>query len=85
MTDWRPVFSDGPAPEPEAGFVVHTLKLHYHAGDQMEDFYVAVDHGDLIDIKSQIDRAIAKADSLRQLMFRTRQVDLGPDPETEDA
>lgn len=75
LTDLRPVF--GPAVEggPRAMVLVHTLKLAYHkqgSKNDHEEFYLALDGGDLATLRRMIDRAEAKAKSLASALKDVR-------------
>ena len=67
LTDLRPVFLEDVKQGPKAVFIQHILKLDYHddSGRDAKEFFVALDEGDLRRLKSLIDRAIAKGNSLR--------------------
>lgn len=66
LTDLRPVFGARVEDGPQAMVVLHTLKLVYHEGSKRhEEFFVALDADDLKALRKVIDRAEAKADTLR--------------------
>ena len=66
LTDLRPVFGSRVEDGPQAMVVMHTLKLTYHEGSkQHEQFFVALDADDVRNLRKQLDRAEAKAESLR--------------------
>lgn len=67
LTDIRPVFGD-PKESPTAAVIVHTLKLSYFGGNEIEELFVAMDSNDLHDLSQQIDRASSKAASLRSVL-----------------
>jgi hypothetical protein len=77
MTDLRPVFKSDPAETPEAAVIVHTLKISYHEGDQLKDFFVALDDSDIRELRELLNRAEQKAESLRPLMEAANLVNLG--------
>lgn len=65
LTDIRTVFrpnSDAPA----AAVVVHNLKLAYHEGDQLNEFFVGMTSKDLEKLKKVIERAERKEANLRE-------------------
>lgn len=69
LTDLRPVFGQQVADGPQAMVVVHLLKLGYHQGsDKHQQFYVSLDSDDLEELRKHIDRAEAKAKSLRSVV-----------------
>lgn len=66
LTDLRPVFGTQVEDGPQAMVVVHLLKLAYHQGSEHHNqFYVALDDDDLQTLKKLLDRAEAKAKTLR--------------------
>lgn len=74
LTDLRPIFDDqiAESPEPEAALLRHTLSLHYVGSDGKHDnFYVVLDEGDLIVLNQVIDRALSKAESLREKLHQS--------------
>src|SRR5690606_37680681 len=59
LTDLRPVFgldSDQPA----AFVVAHNLRISFHRGDELEEFFVALRSKDLQDLKQVLERASQK-------------------------
>lgn len=71
LTDLRPVFGTEIANGPAVAAVVAMLKVDYHAGDRaVTSSYFAMDHSDLLLLRSVIDRAITKVESLRKLIDR---------------
>jgi hypothetical protein len=66
LTDLRPVFGLRVEDGPQAMVVMHTLKLVYHEGSKRhEEFFVALDADDLKTLRKLVDRAEAKAETLR--------------------
>lgn len=69
FSDIRSVFSpDSPSLRPDAGVVVHQLKIHAHSSVNSKDFYVAMDHSDLIQLKETVERALTKHKTLVEVM-----------------
>lgn len=71
LTDLRPVFRDteNMRPEPEGLLLSHTLNVHFIASDGTHDnFFVVLDDEDIESIRKLIDRAIDKAEAMRQLI-----------------
>jgi hypothetical protein len=68
VTDLRPVFGDSAKEPPIGAAIVHLLKVSYHSALDDLDFYVAMDGGDLATLKDVIDRAEAKATTMKQLL-----------------
>jgi hypothetical protein len=72
LTDVRPVFGTKVDDPPEGFVVTHTLKIGYHdGGSDHRDYYVALDEDDLVTLRSLIERAEKKANSLISLMSKT--------------
>lgn len=67
LTDLRPVFLENVKQSPKAIILQHILKLAYHDDSSREpkEFFVALDGEDLRRLKSLIERAITKENSLR--------------------
>lgn len=67
LTDMRPVFGAEIEDGPKAMIVVHVLKLGYHQGNEKhQQFYVSLDAQDLVELRRVIDRAEAKARTLKE-------------------
>lgn len=66
LTDMRPMFGLDPTEGPEAMVVVHTLRISFlDADNRYKDFLVALDTGDIRALEAQLERAKAKAASLK--------------------
>jgi len=64
--------------------VIHTLKLSHYTnrrsskgGQEFEDYYVSMDIGELRRLKSVIDRAIGKHESLKGVVGSTKILLMG--------
>lgn len=68
FTDLRPVFETQPDKLPRAGLITHELKITYRQGDEVKDFFVAMDSEDIRKLGAVLDRAREKERSLRQLL-----------------
>jgi hypothetical protein len=68
LTDLRPVFSADPKAGPVGFAVLHTLKVVYHSGNEHKELYLAIDTGDIENVRSVLDRALNKGTSLDTLM-----------------
>lgn len=80
LTDLRPVFGPSVEDGPQAMVVVHLLKLGFHtAGEQHPEFFVSLDSDDLKTLRNLIDRAEAKARSLRSHLKSTRLFGIAKD------
>ncbi len=74
LTDARPVFGENPADPPAAVIITHTLKLSYHqgAGGRLQEIYLAIGSSDIHELRSVLDRAEKKAESLRAVLEASR-------------
>lgn len=70
LTDMRPIFRDDVATDPVAALVVHVLKLEYHRFGRTEEFFVALDSGDISALAGVIKRAEAKEVRVSDLLSR---------------
>jgi len=75
LTDIRPIF-DKPENRPLGCAVAHILKLTYHEGGDHKDFYVALDENDIQVMKKILERAEAKAASLKSVLQAANLPDL---------
>jgi predicted RNA-binding protein YlqC (UPF0109 family) len=75
LTDIRPVFAK-PEERPVGAAVTHTLKIEYHEEGEHKEFYVALDAEDLEKLKAVLQRAGAKASSLKSLLKAANLPDL---------
>lgn len=72
LTDIRPVFGDDPEDGPRAAVIVHMLRISYHdESNEVKEFYVALDTGDVEKLVDTLERADAKAKSLRETLKDT--------------
>jgi hypothetical protein len=74
LTDLRPVFGSRIEDGPEGLVIVHLLKLGFDQASERkhDEFYVSLDADDLKTLKGVIDRAEAKARSLRSAIKEVR-------------
>lgn len=68
LTDIRPVFTDNLSGVPTTATIVHTLKIAYHEGGAVKEVYIAMDSRDVRQLRGFLDRADAKAKSLKSLL-----------------
>lgn len=68
FTDVRPVFGSDVEQTPATALVVHTLKLSYHQGSSVRDFFVVLDRRDLDELSDLLDRAKRKENSLQAML-----------------
>jgi hypothetical protein len=71
ITDFRPIFEDV-GKKPVAGLIVHTLRLTYHQKGELQHIYVEMDDSELKELRAHVDRAEAKAVSLRDGLTPTQ-------------
>ncbi len=74
LTDARPVYGEDPEAPPVAMIVTHTLKLVYHhgAGGPLHEIYLSLGSRDLRELRDVLNRAEAKAKSLRDVLETTK-------------
>jgi len=75
LTDMRPIF-DKPEERPVGCTISHTLRIAYHEGGEHKEFYVMLDADDLQNIKKVLQRAEAKASSVRSVLKLANLPDL---------
>lgn len=71
LTDVRPVFLPGAevADGPRAAVLVSNLKIEFHEGrGPINSVFFALDHADLVRLKSVVDRALAKVAGLQAVI-----------------
>jgi hypothetical protein len=70
LTDARPIYGDDPTAVPSAMIICHTLKLSYHqgTGGKLQEIYLSLGSRDLEELRTILDRAEAKARSLRAVI-----------------
>jgi len=69
LTDLRPVFSEDIERSPSAMVVLHTLQIGYHDGmGDHNEFYVTLDQSGIETLKKVLDRASAKAETLKDVV-----------------
>lgn len=72
LTDIRPVFGIDLEEPAKAAVIVHMLKISYHdESSEVKEFYVALDTGDISRLMGVLERADAKAESLRESLKDT--------------
>ncbi len=69
FTDFRPIFHVDVSEKPNAGVIVHMLKItHRDKYKRKFDEYYALDSNDIAKVKDALDRAVQKEKSLRETM-----------------
>lgn len=71
LTDVRPVFGDKVEGDPVAAIIVHNLKVNYFEAGKRLEFYVAMDTSDVQKLIDTLERARAKAESLKEMLAST--------------
>ncbi len=71
LTDVRPVF-DEDGKNVEGAVIMHNLRIHYGQDNEHRDFFVALDTSDIKELRSVLDRADKKAESLQALLGRAK-------------
>lgn len=72
LTDARPVYGEVVAGPPKAFVLIHSLKIEYHGvGGNLHEMYFRLGSGDLMSLRELVDRAEAKANSLREVFDAT--------------
>lgn len=70
ITEIRPVFGPNVDEPPPAAVILHMLNLTCHGTDGHKEFFVALDTDDIAVLREVIDRAEAKAESLKAMMVK---------------
>lgn len=72
LTDIRPIYRDDSAniveDEPAAAVIIHMLGLRYQDGGEVKEFFVALDTEDVRKMQAVLERANAKADTLKTML-----------------
>lgn len=72
ITDIRPVFGQDAEKSPTGAMIVHVLKISYHdQSEEIKEFYVALDPGNIGALSTEIERANQKADTLKRMLEPT--------------
>jgi hypothetical protein len=79
VTDLRPIFHVDVAEKPDAAVIIHTLKITQrdHFGNRA-DLYFALDHNDVLAMKSVIERALTKEQTLKKMIEKSTITILDP-------
>ena len=64
LTDLRPIFSENTREPPNAGVIIHQLKISYHQEGRIREFFVALDASDIKQLRGVLQRAEEKEKSL---------------------
>lgn len=71
VTDIRPIFGEGVTNTPNAGILLHTLRITYVDGERQSQVYFSLDGKDLIQLDGQVRRAMDKQKSLEAILRNT--------------
>lgn len=71
LTDMRPVFGEDPEDPPRGVVITHTLKISYHEGRDIREFFVNLDTDQLDELIGVLGRASLKAESLKRFLGET--------------
>jgi hypothetical protein len=71
FSDIRPVFGESPEQSPEAAVIVHMLQIAYRQDGDRHEFIVALDTLDVQKLIDALERAKAKAESLKSVVSST--------------
>lgn len=82
VTEVRPIFPDDVSIEPSVAVIVHSLKLTYVTSGQRKEIFISLDNRDLQELRKVLDRADAKAKTLRAVLRNAKLHYL--DPEVEE-
>lgn len=78
LTDLRPIFGDDVREQPVGAVIVHNLKLDTLLDGENSAFYVALDVNDLENLKTTIDRALDKSQTLLAWMQKSSLPHVNP-------
>lgn len=71
LTDIRPIFGTDPERDPEGAVITHTLKISYHEGRRVREFFLALDPEQVNELIGVLQRAELKAESLKRMLAGT--------------
>lgn len=81
FTDLRPIFRADLEAQPAAAIVTHNLKITYHEGSELREFYVALGPRGMRHLRNVVARADRKAKRLLSLLESASLPVLGEEPE----
>jgi hypothetical protein len=80
LTDVRPIFGDDVGEIPEGAVMSHTLKLEFvHEEGTLGNAYVVLDNEDIQGLKVALERAEAKATTVKRMLEKLDVPYLGPE------
>lgn len=71
ITDVRPIFGPNPEGDPKGTIIVHTLKISYHEGREIKEFFISLDPEQVDELMGALRRANLKAESLKRMLAGT--------------
>ncbi len=81
ISDMRSVFpNDESNMTPTAAVIIHSLRIHSDSSnEERENFFIAMDYGDLLELQRTVERALKKHKGLSKMLdeFRLRHVEVG--------
>lgn len=79
VTEVRPIFGSDPEEAPAGALIVHMLKIVYREEGQDKELFVALDTTDVGVLRNALDRADAKAESLKNFLEAARTTYINPE------
>jgi uncharacterized protein (DUF1778 family) len=71
ITDIRSIFGSDVEDQPKAALIIHMLKVDYIEQKQRKEFFIALDDTDIPALIDALERAQAKAESLKRMLNST--------------
>ena len=68
LTDIRPMFDSDLTTRPTAALIIHTMRISYHEGAELKQFYMALDSDGVTALREILARADAKAENLKSVL-----------------
>jgi hypothetical protein len=85
LSDIRPIFGPDPGGQPRGAVIVHTLKISYHEGGRIKEFFVALDSVQVDELVGALMRASAKEESLKSMLAAAGVPHIDEEPGEGDA
>ena len=80
LTDVRPIFYPDVTDTPDAAVVTHMLRITQRNNQgERSDIFVAMDRNDVISLRSTLDRALAKEDTITKLIVKAEVQLINPE------
>ena len=68
FTDIRPIFGANAEADPRGAIIVHTLKVRYHDGRQVQELFLGLDTENVNEFIGVLERANSKAEALKRFL-----------------